>query len=342
VTSVRCCVWELTLACNLRCRHCGVTAGQGRAQELSTGEALTLADDLADLPCQEVTLMGGELFLRPDWFRVAERLCAGGVGLVIFSNGWLLDRLLVEQIRELEPRTVGLSLDGARPEVHDALRGVAGSHQRVWQALTLLKSADIPVSVVTTLTRHNVYELPQMAHQLLGRGVHWQLQVASCNGARMTSTDQLTPLEFYWVGAWLNLARQKYAWTALPVAGAHDLGHFSSRLGTLLPPGCQWTGCTAGLDTLGIQSHGGVKGCLSLPDDYVEANVRERTLAEIWHDFEAFALNRRFGPEMLQGYCAECAHGPTCRGGCSDMAHSASGSPYDNPYCFHKLEEVGW
>ena len=72
--TIRCCVWEITLACNLRCGHCGATAGHARPDELSPAEALRLADDLAALPVLEVTLMGGELFLRPDWLAIAERL----------------------------------------------------------------------------------------------------------------------------------------------------------------------------------------------------------------------------------------------------------------------------
>ena len=338
MNAVRCCVWEITLACNLRCTHCGATAGQARPDELTAAEALRLADDLTALPCQEVTLMGGELFLRSDWFAIAERLRAGGVELVIFTNGWLLDAERIAQIRTLEPRTVGLSLDGARADVHDAQRGVAGSFERAWRALESLREAGLPASVITTLTRRNLYDLPALARLLLGQGIHWQVQVATCNGARMNRADQLTPLEFYWAGAWLSLARRKYDWPLLPVAGAHDLGYHSTRLGNVLPPGCAWTGCTAGLDTLGIQSHGGVKGCLALPDAFVEGNVRQRPIGELWHDPDAFALNRRFTPALLRGFCAACPHGPTCRGGCSDLAHAATGSPYDNPYCFYRLE----
>jgi radical SAM protein with 4Fe4S-binding SPASM domain len=282
--------------------------------------------------------MGGELFLRPDWLTIAERLRREGVALVVFSNGWLLDRERVSAIRALKPRTVGLSLDGACAKVHDTQRGVPGSFDRVWQALHALREAGVSVSVITTLTRRNLYELPALGRKLVGRGVRWQVQVATCNGARMDRREQLTPLEFYWAGAWLSLARRKYDWPLLPVAGAHDLGYHSARLGNVLPPGCSWSGCTAGLDTLGIQSHGDVKGCLSLPDSFVEGNVRERPIGELWRDPQAFALNRHFSPEKLRGFCAACPHGPACRGGCSDLAQAATGSPYDNPYCFYRME----
>ena len=42
-----CVVWELTLACNLKCLHCGSTAGGRRAAELTPEEALKLCADMA-------------------------------------------------------------------------------------------------------------------------------------------------------------------------------------------------------------------------------------------------------------------------------------------------------
>lgn len=338
MNAVHCCVWEITLACNLRCIHCGASAGRARAGELSPAEALELARNLAALPCEEVTLMGGELFLRPDWLDIAEQLRSEGVAVVIFTNGWLLDGERVAQLKAIEPRTVGLSVDGASPQVHDAQRGIPGSWDRVWRGADALQEAGLSVSMITTLTRQNLYDLPALARLLLGRGIQWQVQVATPNGARMDPADQLTPLEFYWAGAWLDLVRRKYDWPLLPVAGAHDLGHHSSRLANLLPPGCEWRGCTAGLDTLGIQSHGDVKGCLALPDNFVEGNIRQRPIKELWEDPDCFALNRQFTPDLLENFCARCPHAGTCRGGCADLAHAATGSPYDNPYCFYRLE----
>src|SRR4051794_22058988 len=47
-------VWEVTLACDLACRHCGSRAGRERPDELSTDEALDLVDQIADLGVKEV------------------------------------------------------------------------------------------------------------------------------------------------------------------------------------------------------------------------------------------------------------------------------------------------
>jgi len=129
--SLECCVWELTL----RCLHCGATAGHPRPDELTTAEALRVANELVALPTGEVTLMGGELFLHSDWLPVAERLRKGGVQLVVFTNGTLLTPERIAQLRALEPRTIGTSLDGGRAAAHDTIRGVPGAFDATLAAI---------------------------------------------------------------------------------------------------------------------------------------------------------------------------------------------------------------
>jgi MoaA/NifB/PqqE/SkfB family radical SAM enzyme len=40
-------VWEITLACNLKCQHCGSRAGRPRPGELTTAECLDVVEQLA-------------------------------------------------------------------------------------------------------------------------------------------------------------------------------------------------------------------------------------------------------------------------------------------------------
>ena len=42
-------VWELTLACDHRCLHCGPRAGEARPNELTLDECLQLVDEMAEL-----------------------------------------------------------------------------------------------------------------------------------------------------------------------------------------------------------------------------------------------------------------------------------------------------
>ena len=149
-----CCVWELTLRCNLRCLHCGATAGSARPDELSTAEALRVADELAALPAGEVTLMGGELFLRSDWLAVAEALREGGVQVVIFTNGTL-------GLLDIPARWM-VSLDGTR-EVNDKIRG-KGVYDKVMKSL----ECDTPLkpAVHITITRQNQHNVEDFLEEM--------------------------------------------------------------------------------------------------------------------------------------------------------------------------------
>ena len=66
---------ELTLRCNLRCLHCGSTAGEPRKDELEAEEWIKLIEDLAQLGCREVCLLGGEPFLASGWCPIPPSLC---------------------------------------------------------------------------------------------------------------------------------------------------------------------------------------------------------------------------------------------------------------------------
>ena len=66
-------VWEITLRCDLACRHCGSRAGHGRPDELTTAECLDVVRQLAELGTREVAIIGGEAYLRDDWLDILAR-----------------------------------------------------------------------------------------------------------------------------------------------------------------------------------------------------------------------------------------------------------------------------
>ncbi len=84
--------WEVTLACNLRCRHCLSASGRAAARELSTAEALDLVDQLHRAGVFQVNFGGGEPFMRPDFEEILAACHARGIVTCISTNGTLLDR----------------------------------------------------------------------------------------------------------------------------------------------------------------------------------------------------------------------------------------------------------
>jgi radical SAM protein with 4Fe4S-binding SPASM domain len=328
---------ELTLKCNMRCIHCGSTAGDIRKDELKTDEWINLCKDASSIGCRLVTFLGGEPFLRKDWFDIAQGIKDIGQNITIISNGLAIDDNLISELKMIKPYAVGISLDGATAETHDSIRQVSGSFEKSMNGLKLLKENNIPVSVVTTIHKKNIKELPALRDLLLNKGIAWQIQIADSMG-RFPKDLHVSIKEFYSIGLFIASTRSQYSVSELPVTGAHCIGYNSNVLPnvTISP---KWMGCQAGVSVLGIQSDGSVKGCLSLSDDYIEGNFKDRPISEIWNDPNAFSYNRDFKTNYLGDGCSECKYGKRCRGGCMGVSIAEAGKPHSDPYCFHLLEK---
>ncbi|MEU8550060.1 radical SAM protein [Streptomyces roseoverticillatus] len=130
-------VWDTTYACPLRCSHCYSESGRRPSRQLGPPDMLRVADALVSLGPRVVALSGGEPLVVRGLFEVAARLRAAGVRTSVNTSGWVMNRSLAERLADHFDEVI-VSLDGATPEVHDRIRGRAGSFRRVLAALALL------------------------------------------------------------------------------------------------------------------------------------------------------------------------------------------------------------
>jgi radical SAM protein with 4Fe4S-binding SPASM domain len=343
----RTCVWEITRACNLNCGHCGTAAGHPRTNELSTDECVDLVGQLARLGNRLITLSGGEPTVRSDWPVIGRAAVDAGITVNMVTNGQADPDRLAEQTREAGLANVAVSLDGLRA-THDSIRRT-GSFDRTTATIRKLTLAGIWVDVMFTVNRRNISELEavyRLARELGARRLRVQIGKPMGN---QTHRDDLTlqPVQLLTLLPLLGrLAKAKG-----PTVRVGDSVGYYSREERLLRGDCSaqghWTGCYAGCQTIGIQSDGGIKGCLSLqpragePDRFVEGNVRERPLAEIWHAPDAFAYNRAFHVDQLSGACRQCTHARICRGGANCVSHAYTGKLGCDPMCYYRVCEQG-
>ena len=328
--------WEITLTCNMKCMHCGSAVGQSRIDELTTKEALELCNQFNKLNVEIVNFTGGEPILRKDWFELGKKIKDFGIDLSLLSNGLALDEKTISLIRKLDVYTMGLSLDGGVAKTHDSIRGVIGSFQKCIKSLEYLKKEGIPTTVITTVHKENIKELTKIRDILLDRANAWQIQIAAPIG-RFPKNLILSKEDYYSLALFIAAMRKKYN-KKLAIIGAHSIGYHSKILrNTMLIP--LWKGCQAGISTVGIQSNGDVKGCVSLPDDYVETNIRKRSLIDIWNDNDFASYTRHFKKENLKGNCKECKYGESCKGGCNTMSAALTNMLNCDPYCLYLLEK---
>lgn len=328
---LRSAVWEITLACCFSCEYCGSGGGKARENELRTEECLELADALAALGCRRVSLIGGEVFMRPDWKSIVKRLIENGIAVCIISNGYMIDQALAAELKQLGIESLALSLDGSEA-IHDRYRQT-GSFKYVKRALGVLAIAGVLTSVISTLNAENEKTLEELYGFLLDYPIFaWQLQAClpMGNAARRGVDHRFD------VNRVIRFV-DEHADAPFALGIADNIGYFTPEEGSLRgnrSGKAFFSGCQAGISQLGIDSVGNVKGCESLYDErFLEGNVRERSLSEIWKDPEAFAYNRKFREEMLTGKCAVCEKKGACRGGCRSMAFFAGGRMYEAPYC---------
>jgi radical SAM protein with 4Fe4S-binding SPASM domain len=330
-------LYELTLRCNMHCLHCGSSAGDKRVKELATKEWLKVSKDLAEVRCKNITLLGGEPFLRKDWYEISKEIRDYGLKLTIISNGSLINEEIISKLRDLDVYTVAISLDGASSKTHDNIRQISGSFEKCKQVISMLKEAEINTSVITTLNKINFEDLPSLRDFLLGKGIAWQLQFAAPIG-RFPRELILSKEEFYSAAMFIEISRKKFGTKQIPVAGAHCFGYHSKYLRNInIVP--IWKGCQAGLTILGIQSNGCVKGCLSLDDEYIDGNVLKNNIKDIWNRSDFAKYNRKFKKEQLGENCKECKYGKSCKGGCMSVSTSLTGSAHNDPYCFKLIED---
>ncbi|MFC1610266.1 radical SAM protein [Myxococcota bacterium] len=329
--------WETTLACNMFCKHCGSIAGFEREKELSTEAALDLCGQLDAFPDAHVTLTGGETLVRQDWQVITEDLIKRRGALGIISNGWNIDADLARLLNEIQgigKINIGLSLDGDEQR-HDELRK-PGSYERVLTAMDHLVQNNIAVSIITTINPGNLECLDHVRDITLERGAYaWQIQITSETGRAKENTSLVINRQQYRrVIETVAHYRRQMRDTRCLVFVADCLGYYGPTESDLRSR--PWHGCHAGIRGFDVLSNGNVKGCLSLLDDtFIEGNVMETPLKEIWHKKGAFSYNRDFSEDKLTGPCAKCKHGHICRGGCHSTAYFQLGTVYETAYCVY-------
>ena len=330
------CVLELTNGCNLRCPHCASDSGRRRDDELTRDEIRKVLSELYELGCRTMSMLGGEMLLRSDWFEICQDARTAGLELQLITNGLLVDESVRRKFLSLEPQTVCVSLDGATPETYRSQRGVDG-YAKCMELLWQLKDdGHRQVNAITTFSSLNIHEFDEFARLFLDSGIVWQVQLVHKAGHRFDERLLLSQEQFAFFADKVTFYMNEYN-GRLMLRYMDDFGYFAINP-QLRFTHQVWSGCNAGIRVIGIRSNGDVLGCLSLGDEFIEANLREVPLREIWNG-ETFFTRFRRKEEALSGRCATCAYGHRCKAGCTAMALSGSGKMGDNPYCVRRLEE---
>lgn len=337
-------VWEITLQCDLACRHCGSRAGHQRPDELSTAECLDLVRQMAALGVMEVTIIGGEAYLRHDWLEIIQAIRAAGMECTMTTGGRGMTAERARGAAAAGIRSVSVSIDGGE-EAHDRLRGMTGSHRAALVALANLREAGIPVTTNTQINRLSLPDLPGVLDTIIDAGVcGWQVMLTVAMGRAADQPELLLqPYELLDLFPVLAALKERGRQAGVPVWPGNNIGYFGpyeSLLRAELPRG-HMSHCGAGCTTLGIEADGAIKGCPSLQTvPWTGGNIRDAGLRDIWERSAPLRYMRDWTPDDLWGFCRGCYYAAECRAGCTWTAFSLFGKAGNNPLCHHRALEM--
>ena len=243
--------FELTLRCNVRCRHCYILYPGATDGEMNTEQCKTIFDKLAAGGCVFLLLTGGEVLTRPDFKELylhAKRL---GLVLSVYTNGTLIDRDIVDFWKEYPPRRIEITIYGHTEETYEKVTNCQGSFKRFRRGCDLLLEAGVPLQFKMAVMKSNIHEYEQIREWAGERCSDFEAYkdiFPSLDGGTKVLEERISPEQYLA----LDLARPNFANTY-----AEDVmdrvGHSSGEEAFL---------CGAGVKTFHVDPTGTMHSCM--------------------------------------------------------------------------------
>jgi len=322
--------WEVTLACNLRCRHCLSSSAEPAVDELTTAEALELVEQLHQNGIFQVNFGGGEPFMRPDFLQIIDACHRRGIMTCISTNGTLITPELVERLSRNRLVAIQVSLDGAEQKTCEAIRG-KGTFAAAVRALKLLSPSPIPTSINTVLTRENASEIQDLQNLARQLGVTLRISRFRPSGRGADNWQDLrpTPEQLLAFSAWLEDSENVRTGDSFFSLTSQERQGLGLNL------------CGAAKLTCCVGPTGKVYPCAFMQSDRFQAgDLRKNSFKQIWDDSEIFTSFRGLRIHS----CEDCRRFDQCHGGCPAVAYHlkddiAGGDPECLERCVTSIHE---
>ena len=287
---------DLTYRCNERCIHCYLDHDDHG--EMNTAEIKGLLDQMADAGVFFLTISGGEIMMRKDFFEILEHAHARTFSIKLKTNGVLIRKKEAERIRALGVESVQISVYSDRAEVHDAITKMPGSFRQTIEAVRLLRTVGLHVTMANVLMVQNAQDYP---------GVR---TLANELGAQCTLDPTITPmmdgdrsiLE-------LNVDKTALREVFRDIALVGNVEEFCAPPQGVDEDALDMLPCSAGHTACYVSPYGDVYPCVQFP--LPSGNVRSTKFVDIWRDSPQLKEVRSITLRDMPS-CSQCTHGATC------------------------------
>jgi radical SAM protein with 4Fe4S-binding SPASM domain len=287
---------DLTYRCNERCVHCYLDHDDHG--EMTTAEIKHLLDEMADAGVFILTLSGGEIFMRRDFFEILEYARRLMFCVKLKTNAVLIREREAARLRDLGIESVQISIYSHRPEVHDAITLIPGSLKRSVDAIRFLKSQGLKVIIANVLMTQNMQDYPGVRALAAELGVECTLDptVTPMMDGNRSTVD---------LGVEQGVLRQVFRDASL----VGDVDEFCAIPAQAGESELESTPCSAGHTACYVSPYGDVFPCVQFP--LPTGNVRQQRFIDIWRHSDQMNEVRSIRLKDLTT-CTSCTHVSNC------------------------------
>jgi len=287
---------DVTYRCNERCTHCYLDHDDHG--EMTLTEIKNLLDQLADAGVLFLTLSGGEILMRMDFFDILRYARQRQFCVRLKTNGFMIREKEADALRNLGVQEVRISIYSHRAEIHDGITKLPGSLKRSLAAIRLLKSRGVNVMIGNVLMLQNVADYTGV--KALAKDLGVEVTIDPTITPRMDGDRSLLQLG-------IRDAQLAEVFRDSELVG--DVDEFCALPGAVDGSALDMVPCSAGHTYCYISPYGDVYPCVQFPLPC--GNVRKDTFLNIWRNSTQMNEVRSIRARDLPT-CSSCAHVGTC------------------------------
>ena len=352
--------WEVTRSCPLACKHCRAAAHlKPYPGELSTQEGKRLLENIASFAKPTMILTGGEPMLRTDIYDLAEHAHRLGLPVVMAPCGKFVDDEAVARMKKAGIHCISISIDGATAASHDAFRGIEGAFDFAMRATEAARRGGLDFQINTTITRHNLAELPEILNLAvrLGATVFNPFLLVPTGRGKELAGQEISPEDYERTLHWLaeqelrtdirirvtcaphytRVLHQRHVQSILQgqAGGCDATAESQSAIRNpqfAIHPGGK--GCLGGKAFAFISHVGKVQICGFLETECGDLKKENFDFRKIWETSSVFLAMRDV--DRYHGKCGRCEYRRIC-GGCRARAYAMTDDYLaEEPFCIYQ------
>jgi len=312
----------LTEGCNCKCRHCWITpkyevGGEGKWPYLSLPLLKKVIKQGRKLGLNSVKLTGGEPLIHPDILDILAYIEETGLRLLVETNGLACTPEIAAAIKRCSNSFVSVSLDGAKAETHNWVRGVDIAYDGALNGIRNLVKVGMRPQLIMSLVKRNkdqIEDLVQLAEEIGAGSVKFNLVAPVMDREKQLSeqNETLDIKEFIELGKKIEQEIQPKSKIRLSYSHPFAFKSLSAMFEK------NDTGRCGIFGIIGVLGSGKYALCgigENIPE-MIFGDVKKDKLADIWNNNNMLNDIREGLPSKLEGICGDCIMKSMCLGQC--------------------------